>query len=205
MHRLITACLTSFALSSAAFATELVIPSGTYDLDSNHASVHWKVSHFGLSNYTGRFNKISGTLELDAENPTASSVSIMIDPTSISTGFPNPEEVNFDAKLSTAPEWFNTGEHPEIMFTSTELTMNDDGTGTMTGDLTLMGETRPVTLDVTMNAQLPEHPMREGVAAVGFSATGMIDRTEFGFATGTPAIGSEVELLIEVEFLQQSS
>ncbi|MFQ6550083.1 YceI family protein [Aestuariibius sp. 2305UL40-4] len=200
----LAAALTAMTLALPAAAQELQVPSGTYTLDPTHTSVVWKVSHFGLSNYTGRFETISGLLELDAESPAESVVTVTVDPASISTGFPFPEQEDFDGKLA-GPEWFASGEHPEITFTTTGIEVTGDNTGTMTGDLTMMGTTLPVTFEVTMNAAMEAHPMISDRAALGFSAVGTVDRTEFGLENLSPAIGQEVEILIEAEFLQAVS
>ncbi len=200
----LAAALIATTLALPAAAQELSIPSGTYALDPTHTSVVWKVSHFGLSNYTGRFETVSGSIDLNAENPAESSVNITVDPASISTGFPFPEREDFDAKLAGA-EWFNSPEYPEMTFTSTGIEVTGDNTGTITGDLTMMGTTLPVTFDVTMNAALEAHPMLSEQAAIGFSAVATIDRTEFGLENAAPAVGPEVEIIVEAEFLEATS
>lgn len=175
------------------------MPAGTYSVDPNHTSVVWKVDHLGLSKYTARFLTIDGTLEFDPAAPEASKVSITIDPASVHTGFPDPDYEDFDKVLGEDAIWFNSGEHPEITFTSTALDMGDGRKGTLTGDLTFLGVTKPVTLDVTFNGATPAKPRTEE-AALGFSATAKISRAEWGLDTYAPAIGDEVELLIEAEF-----
>lgn len=196
----------AFVLAAApALADPITVPSGTYTLDPTHTSVVWKVSHLGMSNYTARFDGISGSLDLNAEDPTASVVSVVIDPASISTGYPLAAEKDFDAKLAQDEKWFNAGAFPEISFTSNSLEMTGETTGTMTGDLTLLGVTQPVTFDVTLNGQFPTHPFAPDTAALGFSARTVIDRTDFGFTELVPGIGAEVEVLVETEFTKPLS
>ena len=200
--------LASAAIILAAgpvLADPFTVPSGTYTLDPTHTSVVWKVSHLGMSNYTARFEGVSGSLDLNAEDPTASVVTVVGDPATISTGYPNADEKDFDAKLSQDAKWFNAGAHPEITFTSDTLEMTGANTGKMTGDLTLLGVTLPVTFDVTLNGQFPTHPFIPDTAALGFSARTVIDRTDFGFTELAPGIGAEVEVLVETEFTKPLS
>jgi polyisoprenoid-binding protein YceI len=192
------AALTGFMFTTPANAAELSVPSGTYQLDKTHASVVWKVSHLGLSNYTARFTSIDATIELDAANVANSKVSVTIDPASVRTDYPFPEKENFDAKLA-GEGWLNAAAFPEISFTSTNIEVTGDNTAKITGDLSFLGQTKPFTLDVTLNAAT-EHPMAKK-PALGFSATGSLDRTEFGFNTLAGPIGTQVTVAVEAEFL----
>lgn len=176
------------------------MPSGLYEVDNTHASITWKVSHLGLSNYTARFTKFDIDLMFDAQDPAKSKVIATIDPTSIKTDYPNPEEKDFDAKLAKDAGWFNGDQYPEIKFRSTSVEKTGDNTGKMTGDLTFLGVTKPVTLDVTFNKAVGNHPF-ENKPALGFSATGTLKRSDFGMTTYIPQIGDEVEVIIEAEFL----
>ncbi|MEN0087862.1 MAG: YceI family protein [Pseudomonadota bacterium] len=179
----------------------LTIPSGTYAADATHSNVTWKVSHFGLSNYTGQFNAMNGTLELNAEDPTASKVSATVDISTISTPYVVTGDKDFDVELQSA-QWFAAEEFPQATFESTSLELGENGTGTMTGDMTFRGQTVPMTFDVSLNGQMEKHPFAPG-AAVGFTATGTMDRTAFGFDTFAPNVGAEVELTIQAEFIEQ--
>ena len=95
--RLVVAAALGAALGVSAHAAELTVPSGTYQLDPTHASMVWKVKHLGLSNYTARFNRFDATITLDAENPTASTVTATVDPASIDTDYPLAEQKDFNA------------------------------------------------------------------------------------------------------------
>lgn len=170
------------------------LKAGNYVLDPAHASVIWSLSHAGLTNYQARFDAIEGTLNFTPESPTTSQLDIRIDPNSVSTGLPD-----FDDTIATDSRYFNAEAFPEITFTSTDITVTDDAKGTVTGDLTFRGVTKPVTLDVIFNGSGKSfgHPGE----TLGFSATGMIDRTEFGLTyLSNFGIGSEVKLRIEAEF-----
>lgn len=176
-----------------------VMPAGRYTVDTSHTSVFWKVSHLGLSNYTARFLTIDGHLQFDPSDVTASQVEITIDADSIHTGFPRPEEEDFDTVLGEEEIWFNAGEHPTIRFTSTSIEFSDPSTASVTGDLTMLGTTHPVTLQATVNGAMPKKP-RTGEAAIGISATTTISRSEWGLDTFVGPVGDEVTVIIEAEF-----
>lgn len=184
----VTACHTA---PSIAPAPEI---SGNYNLDPAHASVTWSVSHAGLSNYTARFDDIGGTLSFDATDPANSQVDIRIDPASVHTGLPK-----FDETLAIEANYFDAKTYPEIRFVSADITTRSDTEGTITGDLTFRGHTQAVTLDVTYNGAGKSfgHPGK----TLGFSATGLLKRSDFGLTYLTNfGIGDEVTLRIEAEF-----
>lgn len=194
----LSAAALSLAVATAIVPAHAQVPAATYKLDPTHASVTWKVKHMGLSNYTARFTKIDATLTFDPANKAASKLNVRIDPKSIRTDYPFPDKVDFDTKLAMGEEWFNAGEFGSITFTSTKVEMTGDNTAKVTGDLTLLGVTKPVVLDAVLNGAI-EHPITKK-PAVGFSATGTIKRSEFGMMKYIPMIGDEVQLLIETEF-----
>ena len=198
------------AEATAAPAEEVapeIGPAGTYTLDPTHASLVWTVNHFGLSNYTARFTKFDATLEFNPDDASATSLTVTIDPTSVETDYPGDFKAThadspydtFDDEIAQDAGYFNAGEYPEITFTSTEITQTGPSTGTVTGDLTFLGVTKPVTLDVTYNGTAtfpwaPEQPK------IGFSATGSFNRSAFGLEKLVPNVGDEVNLTIETEF-----
>jgi polyisoprenoid-binding protein YceI len=182
-----------------AQAAPLSVPAGEYVLENTHASVTWRVKHLGLSNYPARFVKFDSTINLDPKDVTKSSVTVTIDPRSVRTEFPFPEKEDFDKVV--AEKFLRAGEHPSITFASTGLTATGATTGKLTGNLTLAGVTKPVTLDVTLNGA-KEHPFRK-VPVLGFSATGSFKRSDFGLTDLIPMISDEVELMIEAEFLKK--
>lgn len=177
------------------------IPAGDYVLDKSHASLVFRVSHLGFSHYTAAFATFDAKLRFDQNNAVASAVEATIDPKSLT--LPSPPE-GFLADL-IGPQWLNTGAYPSITFRSTKVEVTGPDTGKVTGDLTLHGVTKPVTLDVTYNGGYAGHPM-DPHARVGFSAKGVFKRSDFGIAYGVPAPGTtmgvsdEVEVQIEAEF-----
>jgi len=185
------AAMAAPGVSSKAFAD---MPSGQYVIVKTHASLTAKVGHMGFSNYTLRFNGLDATFDYDAAKPTAAKVTASIDPGSIDTG-----SASFSSKL-TGNDWLNAAKFPTIGFNSTSLVLTGANTGKMTGDLTFLGVTKPVTLDLVWNGF--GSGMMPGTRT-GFSATGSIKRTDFGFNTYVPIIGDQVDLLIEIEFTKK--
>lgn len=198
---LITSTLAATACLAQTPAAEL--PAGTYKLDPTHASLIWKVNHMGLSNYTGRFTKFDATLTYDPKDPAKSTLEVTVDPTSVETDYPNPEKEDFNKKLQGA-EWFNAGKYSAITFRSTGVTSQDDKHGIVTGDLNFLGQTKPLTLNVTFNGGMAEHPFAKK-PAMGFSATGTMKRSNWGFDTYIPTLGDEVQLIIEAEFFHEGN
>ncbi|MBC8130053.1 MAG: polyisoprenoid-binding protein [Rhizobiaceae bacterium] len=185
---------------SAASAQVIGVPAGSYVADAGHTNVLWTVSHFGLSNYIGRFGTIAATLELDPADPTKSKLTATIDPKSVDTNYSGTDK-DFDAEIASEM-FFDAAKFDAITFVSTEIKTSGNDTGTVTGDLTFHGVTKPVTLDVKMNAALNPHPMSKK-PVVGFSATGTIKRSDFGVAALVGPVGDDVTLTIETEFVAQ--
>jgi polyisoprenoid-binding protein YceI len=191
---------TTDASMDAVETPTLNLPAGTYTTDLSHSSIVWKVNHLGLSNYTARFNDFEATLDIDPNNPEGASLSVTIDPTSVTTGYPYPEEEDFDGKIANDANFLNSGEFPAITFNSTNVNVTGSDTAEVTGDLTLLGVTRPLTLDVTFNGALEQHPF-SGRPMLGFTATTSLNRTNFGldYLSGR-GIGDDVEVVIQTEF-----
>lgn len=165
-------------------------PAGTYKLDNRHASVSAKIIHLGFSNYTFLIRGLDGEITFDPRNVTASRAVIRIDPMTVDTGLPD-----FDREIGTS---FFGGK--PITFTSTTLAPTGPTTGRLTGDLSLNGVTKPVTLEVTFNGGGPM--MRSNAPTLGFSATGVVKRSDFNVAPQLPAaaLSDEIRLQIEAEF-----
>ncbi len=184
--------------------------AGTYKLDLSHASLTWRVSHFGLSKYTGRFKDFDATLQFNLDDAAATTLTATINPASVETDYPgdyagtHPTSTfaSWNEDLANNAQWFNAGAFNTITFTSTRINPTGPATGQVTGDLTFLGVTKPVTLDVAYNG-VANFPWAPDVDKIGFSATGKINRSEFGMAAFLPNIGDEVELIIEAEFAQQ--
>jgi polyisoprenoid-binding protein YceI len=197
---LVSAALAIIPFSAFAQMTPPAeMPSGVYTLDKSHASVTWKVSHLGLSNYTARFATMDSELNFDAAKPENSSVKATIDVSSIRTDYPATPEKDFDKKLSEGTDWFNSKQFPTITFQSTKIERTGETTAKIHGDLTMLGVTKPMTLDAVFNGAYLKKPFAD-VPGLGFSATGKINRSDWGFSTYVPNIGDSIEIAIEAEF-----
>jgi len=171
------------------------IPAGTYAVDPNHTQVGWRVSHMGFSNYAGGFSEASGTLELQPKNPSASKLTIKIPVASVTTT---------SAKLTDelkGDQWLDGTKFPEMTFVSTKIAPAGKDHAKVTGDLTLHGVTKPVTLDVTL-VGAGVNPLDKKMT-VGFEATGVVKRSEFGVKTYLPLIGDDLHLTIAGAFEKQ--
>jgi polyisoprenoid-binding protein YceI len=165
-------------------------PAGLYKEDPGHTSVIAKITHMGLSHFAMRFSKVQGTYVYDPAHPEATKVSITIDPASVLTGVPV-----LDTELA-GDKFMNTAKYPTITFVSTGIHRTGPDQGMMDGNLTMMGVTKPVTLNVVYNGEANAM----GATKMGFSATTTIRRSDFGFGTMIPMLGDEVQIQIETEF-----
>ena len=166
-------------------------PAASFKIDSLHTHAAFMVSHFGYSNMVGRFGKITGSFEFDPAQPEQSSAKLVIDAASVDT--------NLDRRDGhlRSPDFFNVKEFPEITFSTTKVTVTGAKTGKVTGDVTMLGVTRSITLDVTFNKIAPNP--RSKVLTAGFSARGKIKRSDFGMKYALGGIGDEITLFVEIE------
>lgn len=169
----------------------------TYKIDTSHVYVGFEVDHLGFSTTYGRFNDVSGTIELDEENPEMSSVEVKIDPASVDTGHAERDEHLRGADL------LNTAEYPEMSFKSTGIERTGEKTGLITGDLTLHGVTRPVTLDTTFTRKGTYPMTEEKIEVIGFNATTTIRRSDFGMDKWLQMVGDELPITISFEAHKQ--
>lgn len=184
-----------------AMADELsTMPSGKYAVDRSHASIVFKVDHLGFSTYVGRFTEFTAELSLDSENFSKSSVNVEVKIDSITTDYPFTEKEDFDKKLSE--QWFNSKKFPNMNYVSKSVSPLTDGTAEVQGELTMLGETLPVTLNIVLNKAAVKHPLSRK-PTIGFSAKTKIDRTAWGLKNYAPKLGAEVFIEIEGEFVHQ--
>ncbi|MDX2276304.1 MAG: YceI family protein [Hyphomonadaceae bacterium] len=183
---------------TAAPDTPLALPAGEYRLDPRHASVLFRIRHQGLAWFTARFDSIDATITLDPQNPTQSELRASVDPTSVNTGVLSANGArNFDRQIGEA---LGAAATPQISFVSTSITRTGEFTGRITGDLTMNGQTHPVTFDVTYAGGRTD-PLR-GATAVGFSANAIIQRSQWGVTQWSMFTSDEVQLVIEAEFVK---
>ena len=168
-------------------------PSGIYNSEQGHAYVAFTYSHQGYSKPILRWGKMDASINLDSANPENSTLKVTIPVSSIDSGVEA-----FDKHLVSA-DFFDADNHPTITFNSTNMEQIVTGTGRVTGDLTIKGVTKPVTLKATLN-KVGKH-FRSGVDMFGISARGKVKRSDFGVDKYGP-MADDVDIMIEVEFLK---
>ena len=143
----------------------------------------------------GRFNRVEATLEYDPEDPAAAKLSALIDITSIDVNNPDFTETLLGSS------WFNAERYPQASFETTSVEVVDGNRASFLGNLTLLGITSPITLDIYFNGGA--NNMLTGRYTLGFSASSRFKRSSFGMDQYIPAIGDEVELEVHAEFLRR--
>jgi polyisoprenoid-binding protein YceI len=181
------------ALSAAAFAS-MPAPAGNYKVDAAHSGAFFEVGHLGgVSRFMGRFNDIAGDLVVDT--PEKSKITVTIKTDSIDS---NHEGLDKHLK---SPDFFNAVQFPTMTFSSTAVKLDANGAGSIAGNLTLLGVTKPVTLQLK---QVGAGKGMKGEQRVGYVASGTIKRTDFGMKYGVPgAATDEVDLRINIEGVKQ--
>jgi len=177
-----------------------VLTAAEYRIDTSHSHVMFKVKHLAISTVTGRFETFSGTFTFDPADIAASKGAVTIDVSSINTDVPDRD------KHLKSPDFFDVNQYPNMTFASTGVEKTGDTTFNLTGNLTLHGVTRPVTLHVTYNGMIKD-PW--GNTRVAFTAEGKLNRKDFGLTwnkvmeTGGLVVGDEIRLIIEIEAIQK--
>ncbi|MBI5449838.1 MAG: polyisoprenoid-binding protein [Gammaproteobacteria bacterium] len=173
------------AASMTAFAS-----SENYTIDPLHTFPNFKIDHMGFSTMYGRFGTTSGKLVFDRDTMSGS-VEISIDAASVNTGFQKRDD------HLRSPDFLNVAEFPTITFSAKDAKLNKDGTGTIKGQLTMAGVTRPVGLIVN-RSRCDMNPVSKKFAC-GFDATTRIKRSDFGVKYAIPGIGDDMDLMLEIE------
>ncbi|WP_114394140.1 YceI family protein [Oleisolibacter albus] len=168
------------------------VKAGTYAVEPSHTKVLYAINHLGYSTYYGAFPKAQGSLTLDPANLDKSSLEITIDVAAIDSS-----DDALDKHLR-GPDFFDTAKFPTATFKSTKIERTGANTARITGDLTLKGVTKPVTLDATFNQAGVNFISK--TYSVGFDAVGTLKRSDFGIKAYVPAVGDEVTLRIGSEF-----
>ncbi len=191
---LLPGCTALKVVTHSTDTTPLAAPAGQYRLDPHHWSVSFDVDHLGYARFVLRFDQVTADLDWQPDSPERSQVSASISAASIDSN-----DAALDALLR-GPDLLDAAAYPTLLFVSRSLRRSGPASGEMTGDLTLVGQTRPVTLQVTFNGAAP-NPLT-GDDTMGFSASGVIDRASFGLARWYPAVGNDLRLRIEAEFIR---
>ena len=190
-------------------------PTGLYNVDPNHASLRFSVSHLGLSNYDVRFTRFDATVDLDAADVGASSLLVDIDPASVRAHYmtdykethPDSEFETWDEDLAYSENFFAARQYPSIQYRSTAIEETGPGSLRIHGDLTMLGQTHPVSLEAKLVGAVATHPFISGRGAFGFSAKGTLKRSDFGmdYLLSPPLVGDVVTISFEGEFLQAAA
>jgi polyisoprenoid-binding protein YceI len=188
------------AIQAPGTKNAALVTAGSYSLDPNHTLVEWTVDHLGFSPYFGLFGSITGTLVLDPKNPAAAKLDVTIPVSKVLTA-----SEGLNAHLLRAPK--TPGGKPDFFgpapadarFVSTKVVARGEK-ATVTGNLTLNGVTRPVTLDVAFYGAGKTAPAMGGKENLGFEAKGSIKRSDFGLDFIVPMVSDEVKLKIAAAF-----
>lgn len=169
-----------------------------FKIDPSHFSIAFSADHIGYGPTRGLFLKGSGSFLFDEENKTVSDVEIVIDASSV---FSNDKRRDDHLR---SPDFLNAASFPQITFKMTDATPLSETTGTMKGDLTLLGTSKPVSVDVTLNKVGP-YPFGNSYVA-GVSARAVINRSDWGmsYAVENGWVGNEVTIEIDLEAIRQN-
>ncbi|SLJ85699.1 YceI family protein [Psychrobacter sp. DAB_AL43B] len=187
---LMISALTAATLASAALPVQ-------WQLDDSHTRVGFSVNHLGFSTTMGHFNDVKGAVNYDIKAPNKASMDFSIATDSIDT--------NWDARDAhlKKDEFFNVAKYPTMTFKSTNVTFKNPQQAKVTGDFTMLGQTKPLTLDVTLNKIANSPLTKEPV--IGFRATGIIDRAAYGMTAFASGITTEVPIQIDGELVEKKA
>ena len=178
-------------------------PAGEYHIDKSHATLVFRVLHMGLSHYTASFSDMDATLQFDPDAPASMQVEATINVRSLT--IPSPPEGFYDTLMGDA--WMMADQFPTISFVSKSVTSTGPRTATVDGELTLFGVTRPVQMTAEYVGGYPGFHPHDPQARIGFSAYGVINRSDFGMIQFLPtetspgALSDAIEFRIDAEFL----
>lgn len=188
-HLLLTVLFFVMGISTARAQIE------RYEFDTAHTQIIFFVSHLGFSISEGEFLDFDGFIEFNRDEPAKSKVEVVIDTNSIDM-----DDQKWDDHMKNE-DFFHVEKYPTMTFKSTGIDVTGEKTAKITGDLTILETTKPVTLDVKFN-KAGKHPFGDKYAA-GWSATAALKRSEFGMKYGLPMVGDDVEIRIEVEAIRK--
>lgn len=186
----------------SVIAATAVAQTSTWNIDPNHSTAQFTVRHLAISNVSGNFTKVTGTVQLNDKDITQSTVNAVIDAASVDTRVPDRD------KDLRSPNFLDVEKYPTLEFKSKRI-VNGGGKLQMIGDLTLHGTTREVTLDV--DGPTPELNDPWGNVRRGFSASTTINRKDYGvvwnhqLATGEAVVGDNVKIQIDIEIVKKKS
>ena len=177
-------------IAVASFTGGAARAADRYALDPMHTFVVFKITDVGYAHVVGWFTAVAGELTFDPADVTKSTLKVTIKTASIDTHFARRN------KDLMSPDFLNVAEFPEMTFKSTSVEKTGDKKGKVTGELTLLGVTKPVSMDVTFNKIAP-NPFNKNTPTAGFEAHTAIKRSDFGMKAEIPNIGDEVDISID--------
>lgn len=181
------------ALAAGAPAIAADAPArGPFRFDRGHTYINFAIDHFGFSTANGFFTAFDPTITFDPAKPEKTKIELTIDAASINTAWPAR-----DAELK-GEHFFNVAQYPTITYKSTKVERTGETTAKLTGSLTLLGVTKPLVLDVKLNKRGP-HAFRPSTEVFGFTATGILKRSEFGMTALLPGLSDDVVLTVGAE------
>jgi polyisoprenoid-binding protein YceI len=184
----------ALALGSALFSAPLLAADYAIDKAGQHAFINFKISHLGYSWLYGTFRDFDGSFSFDAAQPETSSVNVVINTASIDSNHAERD------KHLRSDEFLNVGKHPQATFKSTAVKSTGEGKADITGDLTLNGVTRPVTIAATF---IGEGTDPWGGYRAGFEGSTSLKLTDFNITKNLGPASQEVELILSVEGVRQ--
>jgi polyisoprenoid-binding protein YceI len=192
LRPIVFVALVAFTLSTAAVAQ-----SNGWQLDPAHSSAQFAVRHMGISTVRGTFTKLSGTAQYDPADAKKDSVEVTIEPASVDT------RVEMRDNDLRSDHFFDVQKYPIMTFRSTKVESTGPDKLKVTGDLTIRGVTKPVTLEV----EGPSKPINDGHGHLhmGISGSGTLNRTDFGMTGYQGVVGNEVQLTIDAELVQATA
>ncbi len=169
--------------------------AGEYQLDKMHSFLLFRIEHLGLSKIVGRFNTFDASLDFDPSNPEAMTLNGIIAADSIDINNPDLESTLQE------PDWFDSEQFPQLVFESNTVEVIEDNKLAISGLFTMRGITQPLTLIATFNGGADNLITRK--YTIGFSATALVNRSDFGMDTFSAFAGDEIEVELHGEFLRQ--
>jgi polyisoprenoid-binding protein YceI len=196
--RMLAAVAVAVVLAGALQPLPARAAAQRYVIDPNHMAIAFLISHVGFARTMGQFTKAQGSFVFDDEKPAVSDIDVRIDAASVNTQ----HQARDDHLRKEDFLWVE--KFPEITFRGTSAKQTGPRTGEITGDLTIRGVTKPVTLDVTWNKS-GEYPFGDKHWAAGFSARTTIKRSDYGmtYALTGGLVGDEVDIILEFEAIRQ--
>ncbi len=181
---------------ATCFAVSAGAQSETWQLDPPHSSAQFSVRHLGISTVRGAFTKVSGTVQYDPADVTKTSLDVTIDAASVDT------RIEMRDKDLRSPNFFDVEKYPTLTFKSKRVEAAGKGKMKITGDLTIHGVTKEVTLD----AEGPTGPIKDarGNMHMGAAATTTVNRKDFGMTADAGMVGDEIPITIDVEMVKRA-